>query len=132
MFRRLVIAVITAWAAILETVADAIVATLPPPAADSPRLRVVAPGRLCLRLLMGVTASVSASAWRRQVSGGPAARPSWGPDQSQAAGVIANRAAGQFFRARRRPTLTQVTHRSQSQPAPIDFTSDNTPSSWVR
>ena len=52
MFRRLVIAVITAWAAILETVADAIVATLPPPAADSPRLRVVAPGKLCLRLLI--------------------------------------------------------------------------------
>ena len=52
MFRRLVIAVITGWAAILETVADAIVATLPPLAADSPRLRVGAPGRLCLRLLI--------------------------------------------------------------------------------
>ncbi len=52
MFRKLVIAVITAWAALLETVADAIEATLPPPAADSPRLRVVAPGRLCLRLLI--------------------------------------------------------------------------------
>ncbi len=50
MFRKLVIAVITAVAAILETVADAIVATLPPPAADSPRLRLVASGRLCLRL----------------------------------------------------------------------------------
>ena len=50
MFRKLAIAVITAVAAILETVADAIAATLPPPAADSPRLRVVAPGRLCLRL----------------------------------------------------------------------------------
>ena len=49
MFRKLVIAVITAWAAILETVADAIVATLPPPAAGSPRLRVVASGRLWLR-----------------------------------------------------------------------------------
>jgi hypothetical protein len=52
MFRKLVIAAITAWAALLETVADAIEATLPPPAADSPRLRVVAPGRLCLRLLI--------------------------------------------------------------------------------
>ena len=50
MFRKLLIAAITAWAAILETVADAIVATLPPPAADGPRLRVVAPGRLCPRL----------------------------------------------------------------------------------
>jgi hypothetical protein len=30
MFRKLVIAVITAWAAILETTADAIAATLPP------------------------------------------------------------------------------------------------------
>jgi len=52
MFRKLAIAVITAWAALLETVADAIAATLPPPAADSPRLRVVATGRLCLRLLI--------------------------------------------------------------------------------
>ena len=50
MFRKLVIAVITAWAALLETVADVIAVTLPPPAADSPRLRVVASGRLCLRL----------------------------------------------------------------------------------
>src|SRR5271166_6074488 len=50
MFRKLAIAVITAVAALLETVADAITATLPPPAADSPRLRVVASGRLCLRL----------------------------------------------------------------------------------
>ena len=50
MFRKLAIVVITAVAALLETVADAITATLPPPAADSPRLRVVAPGRLCLRL----------------------------------------------------------------------------------
>jgi len=50
MFRKLAIVVITAVAAILETVADAITATLPPPAADSPRLRVVASGRLCLRL----------------------------------------------------------------------------------
>lgn len=50
MFRKLAIAVITALAALLETVADAIAATLPPPAADSPRLRVVASGRLCLRL----------------------------------------------------------------------------------
>jgi hypothetical protein len=48
MFRKLVVAVLTGWAALLETaaelletVADAIVATLPPPAADSPRLRVV-------------------------------------------------------------------------------------------
>jgi len=46
MFRKFVIAVIIAVAAILETAADAIAATLPPPAADSPRLRVVA--GLCL------------------------------------------------------------------------------------
>jgi len=52
MFRKLVIAVITAVAALLETAADAIAATLPRPAADSPRLRVVASGRLCLRLLV--------------------------------------------------------------------------------
>ena len=52
MFRIFVIAVITMVAAILETAADAIAATLPPPAADSPRLRVVASGRLCLRLLI--------------------------------------------------------------------------------
>jgi hypothetical protein len=45
MFRKLVIAVITAVAAILETAADAIAATLPPPAADSPRLRLVASGK---------------------------------------------------------------------------------------
>ena len=50
MFRKLAIAVITAVVALLETVADAITATLPPPAADSPRLRVVAPVRLCPRL----------------------------------------------------------------------------------
>ena len=52
MFRKLAIAVITAWAAFLETAADAIAATLPPPAAGRPRLRVVATGRLCLRLLI--------------------------------------------------------------------------------
>ena len=53
MFRKFVIAVITAMAAILETAADAIAATLPPPpAVDRPRLRVVASGRLCLRLLI--------------------------------------------------------------------------------
>ena len=52
MFRKLAIAVITAWAALLETVADAIAATLPPPAAGSPRLRVVTAGRLCLRPLI--------------------------------------------------------------------------------
>jgi len=72
MFRKLVIAVITAWAALLETVADAIEATLPPPAADSPRLRVVAPGRLCLRLLIvspppcrpsGNNGTVSGATW---------------------------------------------------------------------
>ena len=45
MFRKLAIAVITAWAALLETAAAAIAATLPPPAAASPRLRVVASGR---------------------------------------------------------------------------------------
>ena len=50
MFRKLLISVLTAWAALLETVADAIVATLPPLTADSPRLRVVAPVRLCPRL----------------------------------------------------------------------------------
>ena len=59
MFRRLVIAIITAVAALLETAADAITATLPPPTVDSPRLRVVAPGRLCLRLL-----TVSPPAWQ--------------------------------------------------------------------
>ena len=52
MFRKLLIAVITAWAALLETVADAIAATLPPPTVGSPRLRLVATGRLCLRLLI--------------------------------------------------------------------------------
>jgi hypothetical protein len=46
MFRKFVIAVFTAVAAILETAADAIAATLPPPAADGPRLRLVASGRL--------------------------------------------------------------------------------------
>ena len=46
MFRKFVIAVFTAAAAILETAADAIAATLPPPAADGPRLRLVASGRL--------------------------------------------------------------------------------------
>jgi len=30
----------------------------------------------------------------------------------------------QFFRARRYPMLTQVTHQRQSQPAPLDFTRD--------
>jgi len=45
MFRMFVLAVITAMAAILETAADAIAATLPPPAADRPRLRLVASGR---------------------------------------------------------------------------------------
>ena len=59
MFRKFVIAVITAVAAILKTAADAIAATLPPPAADSPRLRVVASGRLCLKAAHRVTASVS-------------------------------------------------------------------------
>ena len=47
MFRKLLIAVITTVAALLETMADAIAVTLPPPAADTPRLRVVASGRLC-------------------------------------------------------------------------------------
>ncbi len=46
MFRSFVIAVIITMAAILETAADAIAATLPPPATDSPRLRLVASGRL--------------------------------------------------------------------------------------
>jgi hypothetical protein len=49
MFRTLAIAVITAVAALLETLANAIAATLPPPTVDSPRLRLVTPGRLCLR-----------------------------------------------------------------------------------
>jgi len=57
MFRKLAIAVITAWAALLETAADAIAATLPPPAAGGPRLRVVAAGRLCLAAAHRVTAS---------------------------------------------------------------------------
>jgi hypothetical protein len=54
MLRIFVIAVITAMAAILETAADAIAATLPAPAPDTdrPRLRVVASGMLCLRLLI--------------------------------------------------------------------------------
>jgi len=51
MLRIFVIAVITAVAAILETAADAIAATLPAPAPERPRLRVVESGRLCLRLL---------------------------------------------------------------------------------
>jgi hypothetical protein len=51
MLRIFVIAVITAMAAILETAADAIAATLPAPAPDRPRLRLVASGSLCLRLL---------------------------------------------------------------------------------
>jgi hypothetical protein len=42
MFRKLAIAVITAWAALLETVADAIAATLPPPAAGSSPPRALA------------------------------------------------------------------------------------------
>jgi len=50
MFRKLLIAVITAAAALLETVADAITATLPPPTIDSPRLRVAVPRRLCHQL----------------------------------------------------------------------------------
>lgn len=50
MFRKLLIAVITAAAALLETVADAITATLPPPTVDSPRLRVAVPRRLCHQL----------------------------------------------------------------------------------
>ena len=56
MFRKFAIAVIDvlkAVAAILETAADAIAATLPPaPAAESPRLRLVVSGRLRLRLLV--------------------------------------------------------------------------------
>ena len=52
MFRKFVIAVITAVAAILERAADAIRATQPPPGGDGPRLRLVASGRLCLRLLI--------------------------------------------------------------------------------
>ena len=52
MFRKLAIAVITAVAGLLETMADAIAATLPPPTVDSPRLRLVTPGRLCLREVM--------------------------------------------------------------------------------
>lgn len=70
MFRIFVIAVITMVAGILETAADAIAATLPPPAADSPRLRVVTSGRLCLRLLIVSPPRVSLGL-RHQVSGGP-------------------------------------------------------------
>ena len=55
MFRRLVIAVITAVAALLETAADAIAATLPLPPSTSPA-RVVASGRLCLRRSSGAPA----------------------------------------------------------------------------
>ena len=71
MFRIFVIAVITMVAGILETAADAIAATLPPPAADSPRLRVVTSGRLCLRLLI-VSPRVSASACATRSAAGPA------------------------------------------------------------
>jgi len=46
MFRKFLIAVFTAAATLLETAADAIAATLPPPAADGPRLRLVASRRL--------------------------------------------------------------------------------------
>ena len=49
MFRRFVIAFIVTMAAILESAADAIAATLPPPDTDRPRLRVVASGMLCVR-----------------------------------------------------------------------------------
>jgi len=42
MFRKLIIAVITVVVAMLETTADTIAATLRPPAAASPRLRLVA------------------------------------------------------------------------------------------
>lgn len=69
MFRKLAIVVITAVAAILETVADAITATLPPPTADSPRLRVVASGRLCLRLRI-VSPPPCQSRPRREASAG--------------------------------------------------------------
>ena len=76
MFRIFVIAVITTMAAILETAADAIAATLPPPAADTPRLRVVTSGRLWPPAAHRVTACVSVSAraarWRR-----PSRAPSW-------------------------------------------------------
>ena len=77
MFRKLAIAVITAWAALLETAADAIAGTLPPLAADSPRLRVVAPGPLCSRL---VTASPACG---QAVPGGPPP-----PDTDQPAGLM--------------------------------------------
>ncbi len=44
MFRKFVITVLTAQAAILEAAADAIAETLPPPpVADTPRLRLVRP-----------------------------------------------------------------------------------------
>jgi hypothetical protein len=61
MFRKLLIAVIATMAALLETMADAIAATLPPPAPDRPRLRVAASGRLCPGC-SSVTASVSPAA----------------------------------------------------------------------
>ena len=44
MFRKLVIAVITAWAALLETVADAIEATLPLPPLTVPGCGWLRPG----------------------------------------------------------------------------------------
>ena len=67
MFRKLLISVLTTWAALLETAADAIVATLPPPTADSPRLRVVAPVRLCPQAGIGIggnRAGIDGRPWR--------------------------------------------------------------------
>jgi len=40
--------------------------------------------------------------------------------------------AGELFRAHRHPMLTQIPHQRQTQPAPLDFTPDDTPSSWAR
>ncbi len=53
MFRKFVITVLTAQAAVLGAAADAIAETLPPsPAADTPRLRLIASRRLRLQPLI--------------------------------------------------------------------------------
>ncbi len=61
MFRKFVVAVLTAVAEILQTAADALAAPRPLPAVDSPRLRLVVSGRLRPGAANHVTASVSGS-----------------------------------------------------------------------
>jgi len=74
MFRKFVIAVLTAVAAILQTAADAIAVTPPPPpAAARPRLQVVASGKLRLPLLIMSPPPCQA---RAQVSSAPVASSS--------------------------------------------------------